>query len=301
MKKFTDLLVFVFIICSFSINGIIKAESAAMQEDGLYATLNTNKGDIIIKFDYKIIPLTVCNFVGLAEGTINNSQSGPGVPYFDGCKFHRVVFDRVIQSGDPTGTGSGGPGYQFQNEIDPSLIHDRRGIVGMANAGAHTNGSQFYVTHLALPELDGKYTIFGHVDDSASLEVVMAVRQGDFLNTVTITRVGDDAQAFNTDQDAFDSLKLWVTEKKQNSTEKSCIDPIQVMARRGIVSCKFMKPGITAIDIYCLNGRKLFSLPSVKASKNIYTVPYCFRPGMYIINIRRGKTISTYKLVVQVY
>ena len=211
----------VFLMCEAVWAG---SKDKGIKEDGIFATLQTSRGNIKIKFTYKQTPLTVCNFIGLAEATIKNTPK-QGVPYFDGLKWHRVVADWVIQSGDPTGTGSGGPGYSFRCEIDtPALIHDSPGVVGMANTGAGTatNGSQFYITHLGgatYKKLNGGYTIFGHTVDSASMKVVNAIKQGDGLSKVTIERVGAEAMAFKTDQKAFDSLKRMVTGTINNFDE----------------------------------------------------------------------------------
>ena len=168
--------------------------------DGLYARLATAKGDVTIRLEYQKAPLTVGNFVGLAEGRMGPSK---GKKYFDGLSFHRVVADFVVQTGDPKGDGSGGPGYEFPNEISGDLKYDAEGVVGMANAGPDTNGSQFFITMKAVPELDGGYTIFGKV--VKGMDVVKRIAQGDKLAKVEILRNGPDARAFKADQAAFDS------------------------------------------------------------------------------------------------
>ena len=163
--------------------------------DGLYAKLNTSKGEITIKLEHEKTPGTVGNFVALAEGNLENKAIPQGKPYYNGLKFHRVIPDFMIQGGDPKGTGSGGPGYQFEDEIHPDLKHDRPGILSMANAGPGTNGSQFFITHVETPWLDGKHTVFGHVVDGQ--EVVNAIQQGDKIETVEIVREGESAKNFN--------------------------------------------------------------------------------------------------------
>jgi peptidylprolyl isomerase len=169
--------------------------------NGLFARITTNRGDIVLRLEYQKAPLTVCNFVALAEGKMNIAG---GKPYYDGLSFHRVIADFMIQGGDPAGNGSGGPGYRFPDEIDPSLKHDGPGVLSMANAGPGTNGSQFFITHTATPWLDGKHTVFGRVAEGQN--VVNAIRQGDRIERVTIIRNGPEAAAFKADQTAFDAL-----------------------------------------------------------------------------------------------
>ena len=130
--------------------------------DGVYAKMETSKGDMIIQFFDKEAPVTVANFVGLAQGTIENKAKGKGQPYYDGIIFHRVIKDFMIQGGDPTGTGMGDPGYKFDDEKN-DLRHEGKGYLSMANSGPNTNGSQFFITEVATPWLDGRHTIFGKV------------------------------------------------------------------------------------------------------------------------------------------
>jgi peptidylprolyl isomerase len=169
--------------------------------NGLFARISTNRGDIVVRLEFQKTPLTVCNFVGLAEGKM---AAAKGKPFYNGLTFHRVISDFMIQGGDPVGNGSGGPGYRFPDEIDPSLKHDGPGVLSMANAGPGTNGSQFFITHTATPWLDGKHTVFGRVVEGQ--QVVNAVRQGDRIERITIIRNGPSAAAFKADQAAFDEL-----------------------------------------------------------------------------------------------
>ena len=131
-------------------------------KDGLYANFQTSKGNMIVKFEDKKAPVTVANFVGLAEGKIENKAKAKGVPYYDGTIFHRVIKDFMIQGGDPKGTGMGDPGYKFDDEKN-DLQHSGKGILSMANSGPNTNGSQFFITEVATPWLDGRHTVFGEV------------------------------------------------------------------------------------------------------------------------------------------
>jgi len=165
--------------------------------DGLYADIETNKGHIIVELDYKKAPITVANFVTLAEGKNEfvTKEYLKGKPFYDGLKFHRVIEDFMIQTGDPEGTGSGDTGYKFKDEIT-DLKFDKGGVLAMANNGPGTNSSQFFITHVETPWLDGKHTIFGHVVEKGQ-EVVNQVKQDDKIVTVTIIRNGEAAKKFD--------------------------------------------------------------------------------------------------------
>jgi cyclophilin family peptidyl-prolyl cis-trans isomerase len=176
----------------------------AQKEDGLYAKFNTSKGSILVKLLPEKAPLTVCNFVALAEGNKENTAKKAGEPYFNGMKFHRVIAKFMIQGGDPQGNGQGGPGYSFADEFDDSEQFTGPGILAMANAGPGTNGSQFFITHVATPWLNGKHTIFGHVVEGQP--VVDAIVQDDILTSVEIIRVGKVAKAYKATNEEFASL-----------------------------------------------------------------------------------------------
>ena len=162
--------------------------------NGIYAKFKTSKGDILVNLEYKKTPGTVGNFVALTEGNLENSVKKQGTPYYDGLKFHRVIPDFMIQGGCPLGTGTGGPGYKFDDEIHPDLKHDGPGKLSMANSGPATNGSQFFITHIETPWLDGKHTVFGNVVEGQN--VVDTITQGDEMS-VEILRVGSEAEAYN--------------------------------------------------------------------------------------------------------
>jgi cyclophilin family peptidyl-prolyl cis-trans isomerase len=181
---------------------ILNAQSQKLS-DGLYVKFQTSKGDIICKLFYEKTPMTVGNFVGLAEGNLTVDTTIISKPFYDGLNFHRVISDFMIQGGDPAGNGSGGPGYKFFDETDTSLKHLSPGILSMANSGPNTNGSQFFITHKATPWLDGKHTVFGKVVQGQ--EIVNTIAQNDVMNKVSIIRVGKAAKEFNA-QNAF-SLK----------------------------------------------------------------------------------------------
>ncbi|CAM3479212.1 peptidylprolyl isomerase [Flavobacterium chungbukense] len=173
-------------------------------ENGIYAKFNTSKGSILVKLTHDLTPGTVGNFVALAEGNMENKVKPQGQKFYDGLNFHRVIADFMIQGGCPKGTGTGDPGYKFDDEFVPSLKHDRPGVLSMANSGPGSNGSQFFITHVPTPWLDGKHTVFGHVVEGQ--DVVDAIAQGDGLETLEIIRVGDEAQKWNAIE-AFIGLK----------------------------------------------------------------------------------------------
>ncbi len=192
MHKRNIFLSFIIFLSSFSL-------FAQELPEGKYAVITTDKGDITIKLEYEKAPLTVINFAGLALGTKENTYK-KDAPYYNGLQFHRVIKDFMIQGGDPLGNGTGGPGYQFPDEIT-DLKHDRPGTLSMANSGPGTNGSQFFITHKATPWLDGKHTVFGYV--VSGQKVVDTIAQNDQIKQITITDVGTDAKAFTTNEASF--------------------------------------------------------------------------------------------------
>ena len=173
-------------------------------ENGIYAKFNTAKGSILVKLTHDLTPGTVGNFVALAEGNMENKIKPQGVKFYDGLKFHRVIPDFMIQGGCPLGTGTGDPGYKFDDEFHQDLRHDAPGVLSMANSGPGSNGSQFFITHIATPWLDNKHTVFGNVIEGQ--DVVDAIAQGDVLESVEIIRVGEEAKNWNAIE-AFVGLK----------------------------------------------------------------------------------------------
>ncbi|HLT64987.1 MAG TPA: peptidylprolyl isomerase [Flavobacterium sp.] len=188
-------------------------------ENGIYANFVTTKGDVLVKLTYDKTPGTVGNFVALAEGNLENTAKPQGKPYYDGLKFHRVIPDFMIQGGCPQGSGTGGPGYKFDDEFHPELKHDKPGVLSMANAGPGTNGSQFFITHVATPWLDNNHTVFGHVVKGQ--DVVDAIAQGDTMDKVEILRVGEEAEKWN----AIEAFRTFEgSREKRLAEEKAAIE-----------------------------------------------------------------------------
>lgn len=211
MKKIIGLL----LLSAVTFTACKKEKNAGLPE-GLYANIETEKGDILLQLEFEKTPATVANFVALAEGNHPMAdEKFKGKPFYDGLKFHRVIQDFMIQGGDPDGNGSGGPGYAFHDEIVADLKHDKAGILSMANAGKATNGSQFFITHKATPHLDGRHTVFGHVVEGQN--VVDSIAQGDKIVTVKIIRSGKAAID-------FDAAKVFAYEvEKHDSAAKKVI------------------------------------------------------------------------------
>lgn len=185
-------------------------------QEGIYAQFETDKGSITVKLTHDKTPGTVGNFVALAEGDLENKAKSQGTPYYDGLKFHRVIPDFMIQGGCPLGTGTGDPGYKFDDEFHPELKHDKPGVLSMANAGPGTNGSQFFITHVPTPWLDNKHTVFGHV--VSGQEVVDAVVQGDTIKSLKIVRQGADAEKWNA-VEAFRTFENARAEREKKEQE----------------------------------------------------------------------------------
>jgi peptidyl-prolyl cis-trans isomerase A (cyclophilin A) len=185
---------------------------SSVDDKGLFAQILTNKGTIDLVLEFQRTPLTVANFVGLAEGTKVNDEKDLGVPYYDGLVFHRVIQDFMIQGGCPQGTGSGDPGYSFADEFHADLTHNGPGILSMANSGPTTNGSQFFITHKETPWLDNKHSIFGHVIDSISQDIVNLIETGDTIISVSIIRNGRLANKFDAEK-VFVEAEVLAAEK----------------------------------------------------------------------------------------
>ena len=196
--------------------------------DGLYADFDTSKGRIIVELFPEQAPLTVMNFVGLAEGSLDFAEKKGA--FYDGLTFHRVIADFMIQGGDPEGTGRGGPGYRFADETFNGLGFDKPGLLAMANAGPNTNGSQFFITHVPTPHLDGNHTIFGSVVEGQ--DVVNAIAQGDKIKSLKILRIGDKAAAYTASTEAFRQLEAELPAKRQTFEEQEMNEIVDEITTR---------------------------------------------------------------------
>ena len=194
-------------------------------KEGVFAVMETTQGTIVLELFYKDAPLTVTNFVGLAEGTLDNKYTGK--KFYDGLKFHRVISkangdsqDFMIQGGDPKGNGTGGPGYEFVNEDWDGANFNKPGMLAMANAGKDTNGSQFFITIAPCVWLNGGYTVFGKVVDEESQQIVNKTKKNDVIKSVTIIRKGADAEKFTATQADFNRCEQEAAEKARAAKEK---------------------------------------------------------------------------------
>ncbi len=219
------------LLIAFNLIFISASAWSATLSDGMYAHMDTSKGEIVLRLFYQQVPVTVSNFIGLAEGTKEWKDPVNGkaqkTRFYDDLSFHRVIKDFMVQGGDPLGTGTGGPGFTFQDEFHPDLKHSKPGILSMANAGPNTNGSQFFITHIPTPWLDNKHSVFGEVVEG--MNVVNAIKKGDLIKALTIVRKGTDAKAFDSTKAAkivaLKDKELVQKNKKSIPTSTAKLDP----------------------------------------------------------------------------
>lgn len=220
--------------CNSQNQVVVNGENVEL-ENGLYALFSTTQGDILVELEYEKVPMTVGNFVALAEGSMPNESKADGEPFYNGTIFHRVIPDFMIQGGDPMGTGMGGPGYKFPDEFHETLKHDGPGVLSMANSGPNTNGSQFFITHIATPHLDNRHSVFGKVVQGQEIVTAIAAVQRDqrdrpstdvVLEDLSIIRKGqiaesfDAMEAFNKGKEAFEAEKRAKEEDAKKKIEE---------------------------------------------------------------------------------
>lgn len=268
--------------------GACKTAKYTDLDDGLYADLQTDKGDILLKLEYEQAPITVANFVSLAEGT--NPYVDEALKekrFYDGLKFHRVVEDFMIQGGDPRGNGSGDPGYKFEDEFpmneegNLALSHDGPGVLSMANSGPDSNGSQFFITHKETKFLDGVHSVFGHVVKGQ--EVVDSIAQDDVIQKVEIIRIGKQAKAFDATNE-FTSYFAKIEEKQklaQELKEKQKEELIQFVMENE-PSAVVLSSGLKIIKIKEGSGVK----PAIGNKVNVYYAGYFMTGDLFDSNIK---------------
>lgn len=249
----------------------------AKQPDGLYAKFETSKGFIYLLLEHKKTPMTVASFVGLAEGTVKNTAKADGVPFYDGIKFHRVIPNFMIQGGCPLGTGMGDPGYKFPDEIDTSLIHSGPGILSMANSGPATNGSQFFITHVATPWLNGKHTVFGHVLEGQ--DVVNKIVQNDTIKKLSILRKGKEAEG-------FDAAKVFAFEKENISAKEAA----KAKAAKEAIDKMFVNAITTASGLkYAVEKEGTGSSPTEVSNVTVHYTGMFMDGKIFDSSVQRGQ------------
>jgi peptidylprolyl isomerase len=221
MKRISKL-IFLTIFALFAMSTSCESKK---KDSKMFAEITTNRGVIKVELFFQQTPMTVANFVGLAEGAIKNDAKPSGTPYYDGIKFHRVISmaqgsgqDFMIQTGDPMGNGMGGPGYQFPDEIVEGLNHSEAGVLSMANAGPGTNGSQFFITVAPTTWLDGKHTVFGKVVEG--YDIAYKTLQDDVMISVKIIREGKEAKNFDAPK-VFEEAKKALAEAEKKKLESA--------------------------------------------------------------------------------
>ena len=253
-------------------------------EKGLYANIETSKGDILCELYFEDTPLTIANFVSLAEGTNPNvTDSLKGKNFYDGLTFHRVMKDFMIQGGDPLANGRGGPGYTFEDEFPRDSLgvfkytHGQGGVLSMANGGPGSNGSQFFITHKATPWLDGVHTVFGKVTNGQ--QVVDSIEKGDIINQIRFIRIGQKADAFEADKVFTRELKNSVIAKEKRIEDakraeearyiKFVEDAKLYQEKQGVLKATKTDSGLRILTLKKGKGRK-FS--ETKATTINYTI-----------------------------
>lgn len=248
MKKLPYLVILMMVLASFKTGG---KEKPKKMEPGIYAEITTSKGVIVGKLFYDKVPVTVANFIALAEGKMPNKAKPAGVHFYDSLTFHRCIHTPqpfMIQGGDPAGNGSGGPGYSFGDEFDFSLMFDKPGYFAMANSGPNTNGSQFFITEGVTSWLNYKHSIFGTVVSGDSL--IPVINNGEVMKSVKIIRVGKEAEA-------FDAMAVWAKKdellakkKEEFAAQKAEADKAKTISAEEFVKKNYPAAIKTASGLY---------------------------------------------------
>ena len=266
-----------------------KSSDYSNLEQGLYADIQTEKGSVLVKLSYEETPIMVANFVSLAEG--NNkyvAKEFKGKPFYDGLKFHRVEKGFLVQGGDPRGNGTGGPGYLFEDEFptndDANLLftHDKAGVLSMANSGPDTNGSQFFITTKALPDLNGIHSIFGHVVKGQ--KNVDAIAKNDKINTIKIIRVGLDAKKFNASKVFAEYFKsLEEEEEKRKENVKQAKNSFLKLLDKATLNSVVMLSGLKIYFINKTEGKK----PRIGSKVNVFYAGYFTNGELFDTNRKK--------------
>lgn len=290
MKKlFYMALMLVGVLSTYACGGSVSENDIALKKypdlaEGMYAEMNTSKGVILLTLEFEKTPMTVANFVGLAEGTLENDEKPAGTPYYDGLKFHRVIDNFMIQGGCPQGKGTGDPGYKFPDEIDPSLKHSGPGMLSMANSGPATNGSQFFITHKETPWLDGKHTVFGHVIQGQ--DVVNEIEKDDVINTVKILRKGKGAKNFDAPKVFNEMRSNWAAIQKKKDEEAAA-------AQEKMISEKFGETKQTASGLkYVMKNDGVGENPKKGQTVSVHYTGTLMNGKKFDSSVDRGKPIE---------
>jgi len=268
--------------------GACKSAKYADLDDGIYADLQTDKGDILLKLEYDVVPITVANFVSLAEGTNPYvAESFKGKPFYDGLKFHRIIDDFMVQGGDPRGNGSGDPGYKFEDEFtmndsgNVALSHDGPGTLSMANSGPDSNGSQFFITHKETKWLDGVHTVFGFVVQGQ--EVVDSMAKDDLIQKIEIIRIGKKAKEFDATTE-FTSYFAKIEERQKladEAREQQKEDLIQFVMKNE-AEAKVLSSGLKIIMIKEGSGEK----PVIGTKVPVFYAGYFMTGDLFDTNVK---------------
>ena len=258
--------------------------SQEKKNEGIFAEFNTTKGKIVTQLEYQKTPLTVANFITLAEGTnLQVTNSLKGKPYYNGLKFHRVIADFMIQGGCPKGDGSGDPGYRFDDEFVPELKHSAKGILSMANAGPKTNGSQFFITHKATPHLDGRHTVFGHV--TIGLDIVDKIAKDDVITSVKIIRVGKEAKKFDAEK-IFNDYFVKKAEADKIEAEKQ--KAAKEIALKEFENATTTESGLKYIVLQQGTGNK----PAATSNVKVHYTGMLLEGKVFDSSVQRGEPID---------